>query len=309
MAIPAVGISQAAPLFGATPGLLKGLVSSDAAVNYVQNSYSLSESVLSGWNLSQCVILFIMIFSVGYLIMPKNKNKMVGCSDELYADVKRTQDMYEENPDRSTFAQWINNSRLLSMIIGVFGAIWCFQLYSTQGFGGLTINNFNFTMLMLGFILCGTPERFSQAAMSSVGAVWGVIIQFPLYAGIFGMISYTGLSDVISNAFMVISTTKTFPFVAYIYSAILNMAVPSGGSKFVIEVPYLLDVAAKLNVSVPKLLVAYTYGDMTTNVIQPFWALPYLSMCHIGFKKLLPYTMVICLGTLAVCSFFFLVIY
>lgn len=127
---------------------------------------------------------------------------------------------------------------------------------------GLTINNFNFTMLMLGIVLCGTPERFSKACIASVGAVWGVIIQFPLYAGIFGIIVNTGLATVISDAFMAISTTKTFPYVAYIYSAVLNMAVPSGGSKFVIECPYLIDVAAKLNVSVPKLLVAYTYGDL-----------------------------------------------
>ena len=113
----------------------------------------------------------------------------------------------------------------------------------------------------------------------------------------------------ISNAFMAISTTKTFPEVAYLYSAVLNMAVPSGGSKFVIECPYLLDVAARLDVSVPKLLCAYTYGDQTTNIIQPFWALPYLTLCHIDFKKLLPYTMVICIGALAVCSVFFLFIY
>ena len=93
----------------------------------------------------------------------------------------------------------------------------------------------------------------------------------------------TGLSEVISNAFMTISSSKTFPEAAYIYSAVLNMAVPK----------LLLDV----------------FGDMTTNVIQPFWALPYLTLCHIDFKKLLPYTLVICLGSIIVCSFFFLVLF
>lgn len=308
-AIPAVGISQAAPLYGATPGYLLSLCVSEISKGYVANSYPLSSSVLTWWNLLQCVILFGVVFAVGYLIMPKNKLKMEGCSDELYADVKHTQTMYNPKPDRSTFALWINNSRLLSYAVGIFGAIWCIKLYASQGFNGLTINNFNFTMLMLGFLLCGTPERFSQAAIASVSAVWGVIIQFPLYAGIFGMIAYTGLSEVIANAFMAISTTRTFPWVAYVYSAVLNMAVPSGGSKFVIEAPYLLDVAARLNVSVPKLLVAYTFGDQTTNIIQPFWALPYLAMCHIDFKKLLPYTMFVCIGAFIVCSVFFLTIY
>ena len=308
-AIPAVGISQAAPLYGATPGYLKTLVTSDAAIDYLQDVYPLSTTVLTWWNLTQCVVLICMVLVVGYIIMPKKKEKMLGCSDELYADVKHTQTMYVENPERNTFAKWINNSHWISYLIGFFGLIWCVKLYAAQGMGGLTINNFNFTMLMLGIVLCGTPERFSQACIASVGAVWGVIIQFPLYAGIFGMITNTGLSEVISDAFMTISTKKTFPYVAYLYFAVLNMAVPSGGSKFVIECPYLLDVAARLDVSVPKLLVAYVYGDQTTNIIQPFWALPYLTMCHIDFKKLLPYTMVICIGALIVCSFFFLVVY
>ena len=308
-AIPAVGISQAAPLQGATPGFLKSMCTTDVALNYVAEAYPLSETVLTWWNLLQCVALFVMIFLVGYLIMPKNKLKMTGCSDALYEDVKHTQTMYDGKADCSTPAGFMNNTPVFSLIIGIFGLIWCVMLYAKQGFNGLTINNFNFTMLMLGIVLCGTPERFSKACIASVGSVWGVIIQFPLYAGIFGIIAYTGLSDVISNAFMAISTAKTFPEVAYLYSAVLNMAVPSGGSKFVIECPYLLDVAAKLEVSVPKLLCAYTYGDQTTNIIQPFWALPYLTLCHIDFKKLLPYTLVICIGALIVCSFFFLFVY
>lgn len=308
-AIPAVGISQAAPLYGATPGYLSTLVVTDAAKNYLEDVYPLSSSVLAPWNLSQCVVLFIMVALVGYLIMPKDPAKMEGCVDELYADVKNTQSMYSGTVEKDTFAKWINNSYWINMVIGIPGLIWCVRLYAAQGFNGLTINNFNFTMLMLGIVLCGTPERFSKACIASVGAVWGVIIQFPLYAGIFGIIVNTGLAEVISNAFMTISTTKTFPYVAYIYSAILNMAVPSGGSKFVIEAPYLMDVAAKLNVSVPKLLVAYTLGDQTTNVIQPFWALPYLTMCHIDFKKMLPYTIFICIGAFIVCTIWLLLVY
>ena len=307
--IPAVGISQAAPLYAATPGFLKTLCNTEAAINYLADVYPLSDSVLAWWNLLQCVILFVMVFIIGYVIMPKDKQKMVGCSDELYNDVKHTQTMYDAKADRSTPANFMNNTPLFSLIMGVVGLIWCVMLYAKHGFDGLTINNFNFTMMMLGMVLCGTPERFSKACIASVGSVWGVVIQFPLYAGIFGIIVNTGLAHVFSDAFMAISTTKTFPEVTYIYSAILNMAVPSGGSKFIIEAPYLLDVAAKLNVSVPKILCAYTFGDQTTNIIQPFWALPYLTLCHIDFKKMMPYTMVVCFGALIVCSIFFLTVY
>ncbi len=307
-AIPAVGISQAAPLYGATPGFLAKLCTTEQAIAYLGN-YPLSTTVLTSWNLTQCVVLFIMVLFVGIIIMPKDSSKMIGCSDKLYNDVTNTQSMYVSKPDKSTPAKWMNNSYIMNYLIGGAGLIWCFILYANKGMRGLTINNFNFTMLMLGIVLCGTPERFCKAVITSVNSVWGVIIQFPLYAGIFGIIVYTGLSDVISNAFVAISTQKTFPWIAYLYSAVLNMAVPSGGSKFVIECPYLIDVAARLNVSVPKLLVAYTYGDQTTNIIQPFWALPYITLCHIDFRKMLPYTFVIFIGALIVCTFFLLVIY
>lgn len=307
-AIPAVGISQAAPLYGATPGYLAKLCTTDAAINYLQE-YPLSTTVLTPWNLAQCVVLFVMILVIGIVIMPKDSAKMIGCTDELYDDVANTQSMYVAKPDRTTPAKWMDNSHFMNYIIGGAGLIWCVILYAKNGMSGLTINNFNFTMLMLGIVLCGTPERFCQAVIASVRSVWGVIIQFPLYAGIFGIIVHTGLSDVIANAFVAISTQKTFPWIAYLYSAVLNMAVPSGGSKFVIECPYLIDVAARLNVSVPKLLVAYTYGDQTTNIIQPFWALPYLTLCHIDFKKMLPYTFVICIGAFIICTLFLLIVY
>lgn len=308
-ALPAVGISQAAPLYGATPGYLATLCTTDAAINYLEDAYPLTETVLTGWNLSQCVAILIMLLVVGYMMMPKQVEKMEGISDELYEEVTHATSMYVKNPDKSTPAEWLNNTPFLQVLIGAIGVIWCIKLYAANGMGGLTINNFNFTMLMLGFVLCGTPENFVKAILASVGAVWGVIIQFPLYAGIFGLITGTGLSDVISNAFMAISTTKTFPWVAYLYSAVLNMAVPSGGSKFIIECPYLLDVAAKLNVSVPKLLVAYVYGDQTTNIIQPFWALPFITMLKIDFKKMLPYTLVICISTIVICTVWMLCIY
>lgn len=309
VASAAVGVSQAAPLYGATPGYLQTLVKSDAALAYLEDVYPLSTSVMTPWNLSQCLVGLLCIFAVGYILMPKDPDKMEGCVDSLYNDVKSAQSMYEGKIEKDTFAKWINNSYWINMVIGIPGLLWCVRLYAAQGLNGLTLNNFNFTMLMLGIVLCGTPEKFSKACIASVGAVWGVIIQFPLYAGIFGIIVNTGLAEVISNAFMAISTTKTFPFVCYIYSAILNMAVPSGGSKFVIEAPYILDVAARLNVQVPKVLLAYNWGDVTTNIIQPFWALPYLTLCHIDFKKMLPYSMFVCISFLIFCTIYMLAIY
>ncbi|MDR1322486.1 MAG: TIGR00366 family protein [Gracilibacteraceae bacterium] len=307
--IPGIGISQAAPLYGNTPGYLKSLAASDTARDYLADVYPLTTTVLGWKHLVLIAIIFVMIFVAVCLLVPKNGSKMQGATKGLLDDMAQVTSMYEQNPDRSTFANWINNSRILSYIVGIFGAVWCVRLFATQGIDGLTLNNFIFVTLMAGFLLCGTPERFTQAAIATTGACWGIIVQFPLYAGIFGIIVYTGLSDVISNAFLTVSTSDTFLFVAYIYSSILNLAVPSGGSKFVIEAPYLLDVAAKLNIDIPALLLSYTFGDLTTNAIQPFWCLPHVALCHVEFRKMLPYTLVFCIGTYIVCTFFFLVVF
>jgi short-chain fatty acids transporter len=194
---------------------------------------------------------------------------------------------------------------ILSLIIGIAGLIWIVKFVVTQGLNNISINNFNFIMLIFGVLLCGSPNQYIKCVQSSVGQTWGVIIQFPLYAGIFGLIVYTGLATVIVNFFMSFATTRNFPVICFIYSSILNMAVPSGGSKFIIEAPYIIDVAAKLNVNIGVILDAYTAGDQVTNVIQPFWALPFLAAFQIDFKKILPYTCVACAGAYIVYLIFY----
>ena len=122
--IPGVGISTAAPLYGATPGYLATLCSTEAAVNYLEDVYPLVSSVLTWWNLSQSVILFLMILAVGYAIMPKKPELMLGCSDELYADVKNAEGMYIANPDKSTPAKWMDNCHWMNYLIGGVGLLY-----------------------------------------------------------------------------------------------------------------------------------------------------------------------------------------
>ncbi len=296
-----VGISQAAPLLGSTPGYLRTLVPEEIAP-LIPEVTPLTESVLTPVNIAQCLILFALVSVVLWFVQPKEGQ--VG--DELYNEVKAQNEVKVEKKRKATGpADWIDNSPLTSWIIGGFGAFWVIRLLATSGFIGLSINNYNFLMLILGILLCGSPNNFIKGAQGAVSSVWGVIMQFPLYAGIFGIIVYTGLSGVIVDFFLSFSTQDNFPLVTYIYSAILNMAVPSGGSKFAIEAPYLLAICAELNVPIGSILNSYTFGDMTTNIIQPFWALPYLALFKIDFKQILPYTMFACAAAIVInCAFF-----
>ena len=160
-------------------------------------------------------------------------------------------------------------------MIGGFGLFWIIKPMAVGGFANISLDNINFILLILSVPLCRDPETFCSCVVQATTSVRGVIIQFPLYAGIFGIIAYTSLSDVIVNFFMSFATKDNFPMVASIYSAILNMAVPSGGSKLAIGAPYILAVCSRLDIDVGKILLAYTFGDQTTNIIQPLRALPF----------------------------------
>ena len=203
-----------------------------------------------------------------------------------------------EKPDRSSPAAWINSSPLLNIIIGGVGLIWSVRLIATSGIVNISLNNFNFIMLMLCVLLCWTPNIFCKCCADAIGNIWGVVVQFPFYAGIFGLITQTGLNEVIVHAFTSISTKETFPLVAYVYSALLNIVVPSGGSKFVIEAPYIVQVCTELDVSIARIIDVYNFADLNTNIIQPFWGLAFLAMFRIDFKQIIPYTALIALAVL-----------
>ena len=113
---------------------------------------------------------------------------------------------------------------------------------------------------------------------------------------IFGLITQTGLNEVIVHFFTSISSQETFPLIAYIYSGLLNLVVPSGGSKFIIEAPYIMEVCTELDVSIARIIDAYNFADLNTNIIQPFWGLAFLAMFRIDFKQIIPYTAIIALA-------------
>ncbi|MBI4482886.1 MAG: short-chain fatty acid transporter, partial [Acidobacteria bacterium] len=134
-------------------------------------------------------------------------------------------------------------------------------------------------------------------------------IQFPLYAGMFGIIRGSGLSEIIAGAFVSVASPQSFPLIVYYYTCVMNYFVPSGGSKFVIEAPYLIRAAKTLDVPIQGIILPYAWGDMTTNLLQPFWCIPLLTAAHLEFKDILGYLLIPCALSFVVVSigiYFFL---
>jgi short-chain fatty acids transporter len=129
-----------------------------------------------------------------------------------------------------------------------------------------------------------------NAVRDASPAVSGVLLQFPLYGGIFGMIAYTGLSKTIAGWLVHVANGFFYPALIGIYSCVLGIFVPSGGSKWVIEAPYVLQAANELKVDAGWMVVVYDLGEASANLLQPFWMLPTLAILGLKARDIMGYT-------------------
>lgn len=283
------GISGAAVLYSATPNYLRDMVP-DEYKERVPETVGLTETVLRWDFILLLVISSVVTIGFALLMHPKEKDKIESISDEFLAEIEEGADGVEV--PRNTPAEKANASRWIMYFIGGIGLLYSVFNLVTNGVTGLNLDSFNFLFLSLGMVLTANygPEYYGKLIRDGIQGTWGFILQFPFYAGIFGMISLTGLGVVISGFFTSISTATTWPVIAFIYSGILNIAVPSGGSKFVIEAPYIIPTTVDLGADMGLVLQAYQMGDGVTNLLIPFFALPYLANFKIKFSSVVGYT-------------------
>ena len=159
----------------------------------------------------------------------------------------------------------------------------------------------NQTLLGLAFLLHGSLKRFLTAIDAAIGGTSGILIQFPLYFGIMGIMSGTGLVEALSMAMVELSTPATFELWSLLSAGIVNVFVPSGGGQWAVQGPLLLRAALDLGVPLDRTVLAMAYGDQLTNMLQPFWALPLLGITGLAAKDILPFTLRFMLTGTATC--------
>jgi short-chain fatty acids transporter len=160
----------------------------------------------------------------------------------------------------------------------------------TKGLIAVDLNIYNFFFLMMGLLLHWTPRAFIRSVKAAVPATSGVLIQFPFYAGIFGMITRSPLSHQLTQFFVQVSTPSTYPVLVAVYSAVLGLFVPSAGSKWLIEAPYLLQAATQHHVNLGWVVQIYNAAEAMPNLINPFWMLPLLGLLKLQARQLIGYT-------------------
>ena len=197
-----------------------------------------------------------------------------------------------------TPGQWLEHSPILMWLVVALGGTYLARYFmqAPQPLNALNLNILNLGFLLLGFLLHRTPARLMHAVAAATPAVWGVILQFPFYAGIAGIITTTHLNEQLADAFVRISSPTTFPMIVAVYSAVLGVFVPSGGSKWVIEAPYVMSAAHQLKVHLGWVVAAYDLGEALANLVQPFWMLPILGLFQLRARDVMGYTLVVFLA-------------
>ena len=188
--------------------------------------------------------------------------------------------------------EWLERSGLLTVLICLVGAGYVIQVFREKGpLAALDLNTYNFFILMLGMLLHWSPRAFITAVMAAVPATAGVIIQFPFYGGIFGLMTRSSISGTLAQVLVRVSTRGAFPLVVSIYSAVLGLFVPSGGGKWLIEAPYLLEAANQLHVNLGWVVQTYNTAEALPNLVNPFWMLPVLGLLNVRARELVGYSL------------------
>jgi short-chain fatty acids transporter len=197
---------------------------------------------------------------------------------------------------------WLEHSPILTWLIFALGATFLVRYFmqTDEPLNALNLNIVNLTFLLVGLLLHRTPARLIHAVQAATPAAWGVILQFPFYAGIAGIITTTHLNEKLADAFVSVSTATTFPPLVALYSAVLGVFVPSGGSKWVIEAPYVMAAAHSLKVHLGWVVAAYDLGEALANLVQPFWMLPVLGLFQLRARDVMGYTFVVFLALVPV---------
>src|SRR5690606_13773752 len=205
----------------------------------------------------------------------------------------------ETKEEKVVGAERLDKSRWFASFLGLvilFYAVYKAFFASTNStFGFITPDYLNFVLLGMGILLHGTFSNFLKAVNDAIGGAAGILIQFPLYFGIMGIMKSTGLVQDFSAFFISISNENTFPIFTMISAGIVNVFVPSGGGQWAVQGPILIQASEALNISLPKSIMALAYGDQLTNMLQPFWALPLLGITGLKAKEILPYSLLLML--------------
>ena len=284
----AMGLSSSAAQLQANPASLpKALLPITGVIPF-------SETIFLWQSIVVTVVLLVASVLIAFWSAPGRDSAVT--AESMGIDLAK-EDKIKVPPPKQP-GEWLEHSPLLTVLLVLLAAGWIIFEFTRQSWmiAISNLNTYNFIFIMLGLLLHWRPKRFLVSVAKSVPATGGVLIQFPFYGAIAAMLTQAknaaglSVSDQISHAFVNISTQETFPLVIGVYSAVLGFFIPSGGGKWLLEAPYVMQAANDLKVHLGWAVQIYNAAEALPNLINPFWMLPLLGVLGLRARDIVGFT-------------------
>jgi short-chain fatty acids transporter len=276
----ALGLSSSAALIMAAAGSLPPSILAISGVIPLSQTLGLWQSLLTA------AVLVVASMAIAFYSAPEPRQA------RSMADMGVTYERVMPPTDRPEKpGETLEHSPFLSVLVGVFGLVYLAREVAARGASViLELNHYVFLFLIAGLILHWRPRSFVRAIAAAVPSVAGVLVQYPLYAGMVRMMTESGLASRLAHFFVAISTAHSYPVLVGVYSALLGLFVPSAGGKWLIEAPYMLEAARTLHVHLGWTVQTYNATEALANLIHPFWMLPLLGILGLKARDIVGYS-------------------
>lgn len=279
----AMGLSSSAAMLMATKAAMP------ASLFEICGVIPLSQTIFLWRSVATTAILIAVSVLVAYLSAPSAENARTADDYNIPLASARAEDGRATTP-----GEWLEYSPLLNVLVAALLVSYLVEIFRSSPHGALAaldLNTYNLIFLVTGLLLHWRPVHFLKSVAESIPSTGGVLIQFPFYAMILGMIAGTGLNEKLAHLFSSVTSHNTFALVVAAYSAVLGIFIPSGGSKWVIEAPYVMQAAITHRVHLGWVVQVYNASEALPNLINPFWMIPLLGILKLRARDLVGYGM------------------
>ncbi len=275
--------------------------------HFLEKSIGIWTQDVTVYNPGHTVIFFVMVLTVillGVFTKPPADELITYAPQDAPAAATVAREEATE-----TLADKMNGSRLLMLLIGVSGVAVIANSIITKGImKSLDFNFVIFMFLTLNTFLYNTPSKFGNAFKDMMRPAAEVMLQFPFYGGIMGMMTASGLAKVIAGLLIKVATVDTIYAWSFLSAAFVNLFIPSQGGQWIVQGPILMEAAQALNANIPLVMNAFVHGDEVTNLIQPLYVIPALALVGMKLKEVWGFMAFICMFWMIIVTAGFLIL-
>jgi short-chain fatty acids transporter len=247
----------------------------------------LSQTVFTRFNLVPIIVLFLVLPFVFRYLGPATNAVQMADPERLRAEDQ----LHKVKEKTDTIGSKLDHAWILNVLLVLFGTAALIGEWLRNGFS-LDLNSVIMTLLLAGLLLHWTPAAYVAAVQRAARITGSLILQYPLYGGLMGIMTGTGLAGVLAKAFLRFSTAHTLPFYTYLTSLIITLFVPSGGGHWAVQGPFAVPAARDLHASLAATTMAVAMGESVANMLQPFWALPILAIAGIPLRRVMGFMVI-----------------